>query len=373
MKQILAIGIAVIVMLGLTVPALAVDTQVEIVTDGVPPIVKCKWETPDDGDMYYPSYIDEYNQPAWEEGTQVMPNPGEVSTNPGCELIIGCKEVQYWAVVTHPVAMGMVSGVYADVYHPNVQEQANLSGEIVPPEWCGSHKYQVELLPYMASDNLAQVAAFEEANEDHLVTFNGYTAEDVVEQLLQGEAELYMGVEYLCNHQPAGVYEVVVSAAAGGSWSGPVSNPMTFVELNSFLLDFEAIDYGMVAVSYEKQVGGDEDMCTTPGKPTVWNNGNTYINLNVAQDDAGFGFRTVDGQQVWNVHWAARLGDEQEGTKVSYDPNQEPVTLPELLVMCTPTKLDFFIKVDKAPAGAGIYAGELTIGSTVVPFLPCSS
>jgi hypothetical protein len=362
MKKILVIAITLIVTLGLTVPAFAVTTQVDIVSDGVAPIVKCKWETPDDADALHEI-----------PGTQVLANAGEVINDGACELSIGTKQVQYWAVVTHPVAMGMVSGVYADIFHPEALQQVNLSGDPAGTgEWCGSFKYQVELTPYMTSDNLAQVAAFNQAMAEDLVTIaSPYTPEDIIDELMQGEAELYMGIEDIHNHQPAGDYTVDVSAASGSSWSPIVTNTLVFAELNSFILDFESVNYGQVAVGFEKQVGGDSNMCT-PNKPTVWNNGNTYINLNVAQNDAGFGQRSVGGVSVWNVHWAARLGDEQDGTKVSYDPNQAAVTLPELLVMCTPTKLDFFILVDKAPTGDGTYGGTMTIGSDIVPFIPCT-
>jgi len=214
-------------------------------------------------------------------------------------------------------------------------------------------------------------AAFEAAYEAGLVALQSpYTPEEIVEELIQGEAELYKGCEIICTHQPAGDYRVDVQAAAGSSWSNTVENILTVNQLNSFIVDFSAINYGMVAVGHEKQIGGDDDMCT-PSKATVWNNGNTYINMTVAQDDANFGQRSTSSGMVWNVHWAARLGNEETGTKISYEPNAAPATLPELLVMCTPTKLDFFILVDKAPAGDGIYSGTLTLGSTIVPFTPC--
>lgn len=368
MKKLLVIGLALVLCAAFAVPAFAatVDTDISVVSDGVAPIVKCKWETPDDADPGHACF-----------GTQTLANPGTVIDGTPCELVIGEKQVCYWAVVTHTVSMELISGVYADVYHPLAAKQLNLSGEIdLTPgldgdsEWCGSHKYQVELLPYMVDNNPAAVVAFQSAVDQNLVTFNGYDAAEIIEELVEGNAELYMGCEIIHNHQPAGDYRVDVSAASGSAWSSIVTNDLTFAELNSFLLDFTGINYGQVAVGYEKQIDGDNIFCTE-AKPTVWNNGNTYIKLNVAQNDAGFGQRSVGGQLVWNVHWAARLGNEDQGTKMMYDPNQDPVELPELLIMCTPTKLDFFILVDKAPQGDGLYEGTLTIGSTAQEWVFC--
>ncbi|MFO8011288.1 MAG: hypothetical protein R6U89_10840, partial [Dehalococcoidia bacterium] len=95
--------------------------------------------------------------------------------------------------------------------------------------------------------------------------------------------------------------------------------------------------------------------------------------LQVEQDDAGFGKRTVGGVEKWNVHWDARLGPERPDGIVYYDPFEPPATIPGVLAMCTPTKLDFSILVDKAPEGAGIYSGMMTLTSTTLPFIPCAN
>lgn len=378
MYKLIAIAVALMVCLSLVVPAFAVSTQVEVTSDGVSPIIKCKWETPDDAD---PTHMD--------PGTQTLPVSGSFDPSTG-EQTIGCKDVYYWAVATHPLGMGAISGVYADVSHPDVQKQSNITGEWVDPEWCGSFKYQVELLQWQPTNNANQVAAFQQALEQGLVTFNDdywaancYDCDgdgivdaddficDIIDQINQGEAELYRGKEQLCNHQPAGIYTVEYKAAAGSALSDVVMNTMEFTELSSFLIDFTSVNYGQVAVGVHKWAGGDSYL-NTPEKPTVWNNGNTYLSLQVEQDDAGFGQRTVGGLQKWNVHWDARLGPERPDGIVNYDPFEPPATIPGVLVMCTPTKLDFSILVDKAPDGAGTYSGMMTLTSTTLPFMPCA-
>ncbi len=378
-KTMLAIMMALLLCAAFAVPVYAVTTEVTVTADGVAPIIKCKWETPDSADTAHAT-----------AGTQVAPAAGTFNPTTG-EQTIGCVDVYYWAVVTHPLGMGAISGVYAEVFHPEAQARVNITGEPVTDVWCGSFKYQVELVEFTPANNANQIAKFQDALDDGLVTLNGtyWTADgfdcdddgdidnddficDIIDQLNQGEAELYRGIEELCNHQPAGDYSVDYQAAAGSSLSTIVNNTMTFAEMSSFLIDFTAVNYGQVAVDIHKWVGGDA-LLNTPDKPTVWNNGNTYLALSVTQDDAGFGQRSVGGVPTWNVHWDARLGPERPGGNVNYDPFVDPpADIPGILVMCTPTKLDYSILVEKAPDGAKVYSGEMTLTSTKVDFTGCT-
>lgn len=211
MKQILAIALALVMVAAFTVPALAVTTQIEIVGNGVPPIVKAKWETPD-ADPATP-------------GTQVMPIAGSTSSTAPC-TVMNDVTVFYHAIV----ASRLPVDVYADVFHPEVQKQENINGNIVPGEWCGSFKYQVTLLNAGLSND-QEVAAFMDAYNADLVTLNwgywnqsGYDCDmdgdideadficDIVEEINQGEATLYTGFAPISNHQPAGCYTVNVQA-----------------------------------------------------------------------------------------------------------------------------------------------------------------
>jgi len=354
MKKILAMVLAIVLVASFSIPAFAATTSIDVTSNGIAPIVKCKWETPD----ALPG----------TPGTQVAAVNGQVVSG---EPEIGCVEVQYWAVVTHVAGPGAISGVYADVYHPNVQQVANITGEAVGDEWCGSFKYQVIMNLYMPNDNDAQIAAFNSAMAAGLVTFgDSYTADDIIYELHQDEAELYMGTQYLCNHQPAGEYIVDVTADTDGVWATPVRNIMTFLELNAYKIDFSTINYGIVSPDTHKWVGGDQDM-GTPNKATIWNSGNTLLQMSVLQDDAGFGYSMNGATKIWNVHWDARLATaEVIGTTVNYDPGQK-VEIPGVLIMCHPTKLDFSILIDKAPRGATNYTGTLDLFSDIIPFPTC--
>lgn len=376
MKKIIAIALALVLCAAFTVPAYAIDatptpvnvgTVITVDTTGIPPIVKCKWETPD-ADPVKPL-------------TQVMPVPGTVTGCPTATLNIGKVQVCFYAVVTHPSGMGAVSGVYADVFHPLAKRMLNNTPLPGTPdsttEWCGSFKYQVQLDPYLVNENAAAVAEIQAAYDAGLITFNpDYDIDEVKYEIMQDEAELFKACEYLHNHQPAGCYTVEVSAVnTAGTWSPILINCMEWLPLNSFIADFSSVNYSPVSLNVHKWVGGDADMCT-PLKPTVWNNGNTYLDIQVAQDDAGFGMASG----VWNVHWDARMGNSDVGAIINYDPfgykgasptNADFHSLQRVLVMCTPTKLDFSILVEKNPKGNS-YSGTLWVRSVVVPFVSCT-
>lgn len=360
MKKILAIVFALVLVLAMAVPAMAsISTSVNVTANGTAPVVLCKWETPDDD--------------AATDGTQVSVPAGTVVAG---NAVPGTKQLWYWAVVTHPLGISNVTGVYADVFHPNVKQLVNIVGTQVDAQWCKSLKYQVVLSLWNRDSNETQVAALHSAVVAKLVTFKdtATTEATVTEMLNQGEAELYQGTEYVNTCQPSGIYTVNVTAASGSTYSNIVTNTFTVLKTQAFVVDFTAINYGDVAVGNKKQIGGDTNLGTAD-KATIWNNGNVYLNIKVTQNDAGFGSRSVGGTPVWNVHWDARLGPERQGEanngSVLYDPNAAPVIIPGVLVMCTPTKLDFSILVDKAPAGAGSYTGTMTLSAVEVPFIPC--
>lgn len=310
---------------GISVMAQDIDTEAEIVAGGGnPPIIKCKWETPDDGD---PENIVPF--------TQVLPSAV-------------CDEevlVNYWAVVTDPEGVDSVSRVYADVWHP--QE---------PPEY-GSFKYQLQLFRVILDDPIEDFIA---AYNKELVTFSSSCDfYEVVHELEQGLAHVYCGEALLDYCQPAGDYLVEVYAYdTGNNRSEGLTNHFTYVAVTACMFDFESIDYGSVVVSVNKWIGGDQSM-NTPRYPTVRNCGNTNARLSLSQDDMGLGMSSLG----YNVEYDARLG--ANGCHAYYDPYQE-VTLEDVLPLCSTQKLDFSIHVRKGQGGS--YCGSLTIGCVYAPF-----
>jgi hypothetical protein len=315
----------------LCVPALASDgssvtTDVQIAPQGgQPPIIKCKWETPDDGDLTHTT-----------PGTQILPPGAYQQKVPVC----------IWAIITDPQGTDTVAKAYADVYHPET-----------PPE-CGSFKYQ---LPLYKVDRAAGRAAFDEAWENGLIILNpAITYDDIIHELTQGLCDIWMGQELLDYHQPAGDYRVEVTARdVKDNWSDPLINTFLYVPVTACEFDFEAVYYGSVDICYNKWIGGDtvfED-CGTSLFPTVRNIGNTNLRVTVWQDDLGLGTTSGEG---WNVEFDARLG--AAGTDVQYMPFPDPeVVLPDILPLCNTQKLDFSIHVIKGMSGTQ-YAGEMVLG-----------
>lgn len=303
---------------------------------GNPPIVKCKWETPDDGD---PTHI--------APGTQTLPPVAFDVTKP----------IGYYAVVTDPEGVGTVSAVYADVFHPQG-----------PPE-NGSFKYQIQLFPCgTIAEGLAQ---FDQAIAEGLITFaSGFTPEDVRHQLEQGLAVVYCACGIIHYHQPAGDYRVEAYAFdRNNNQSVRLINLFTYIPVTACEFDFATVNYGSVEVCVNKWVGGDTTFALGDGLPTVRNIGNTNAQITVFQDDMSFG-KTMD---VWNVEFDIRLG--ATGQNVVYNPayaegapipNPTVSVVPDVLSLCNTQKLDFSIHVKKAPAGA--YNGTMTIGCIYAPF-----
>ena len=318
------------------VPADQRMTVVEVLSGtSSSPMVKCKWETPDDGDPDHVTLL-----------TQTLPVLG----NPdGTE---GLKTIRYWAVCTDPEGVGTVANVYADVYHP--------AGPPLFETW----KYQLELA--QVEKVAVGLPAFENAWSKGLVWWNhdlypdaDAAYADIMYELTESLAEVYMGQRELSSHQPHGDYRVDVQAVDDTNvYSDVLSNCLTFVGITAAAFDFNVVNYGTVTICTEKWIGGDWDM-TTPNKPTVRNIGNTQLRVTVHEDDMGLGMTDT----VWNVHWDARLG--VAGTDVYFDP-METVSLPEILTQCTAEKLDFSIHVEKAPAGK--YTGKMDLGTEYAPY-----
>jgi hypothetical protein len=306
-------------------------------------MIKCKWETPDDGD---PGHV--------MAGSQVLP--------PVCYQ--GTKEMHYWAIVTDPEGTGTVSTVWADVWHP--------AG---PPEF-ESFKYQLQLL--LEPDKQFALQEFEWAYNAGLVTFGydyvnqcTFTYEDVIHELEQCLADFYRGVQWMDYHQPAGAYRVEAYAYdKNNNPSEHLVNYFDYVPVTACEFDFQSVNYGSIDVCYNKWVGGN--LTFGDGIPTVRNIGNTNCRVQVAQDDMGFGKTDPD----WNVEYDARLG--AYGVHAYYlpykykgDPDPDPIpmtTLEDVLELCNTEKLDFSIHVIKADPGQ--YSGTMVLSCEFAPFGP---
>jgi hypothetical protein len=265
------------------------------------------------------------------------------------------KDVSFWAIVTDPSGVGTVRDVWVDVYHPEG-----------PPE-CGSFKFQLKL---EWVDKVDFTQAFVDAYNNGLVTFNpaydfqvpdlfDSEFDEVMHELEQCLADIYMGTYFLDYHQPWGDYRVVAYAYdTNNNRSIDLENILHYVSVTACMFDFETFNYGSVEVCTNVWRGGDLNM-ETPQYPTVRNCGNTDARITIEQDDMGLGM-TGDN---YNVEYDARLG--ANGVHAYYAPYEE-VTLEDVLPLCNTQKLDFSIHVIKGDED--IYAGQMTLGCTFADF-----
>jgi hypothetical protein len=353
-----------------------VDVTVAGGTSHSPPIIKCKWEEPDDYEM--------------EPDTQIDP----VLWNNDEGFGPGQKQVCFLTVVTDPQGIGDIrgiddlsqSGVFADVFEPE------FAGCTAWPSG-GVFKYQVrlEVLPWCdllppshpCDKTMQTVLDLQEVlqglNDAERLTLNtayfnsiGITDEadmlyDIADELVQDLALLFKGCDLLDYHQPCGLYRVeIVAYDDSNDPSEPLVNPFEYRCTAGIALDFDTINFGEVTVCVEQLIAGDATYLPGDGKPTVKNIGNVPVkivelwsDLYNCSTDVGLG-KTGD---EWNVEYDSRLGIG--GTKVVPIFPEVETELPEILGLCNEEKLEFSVHVKKAPAGC--YYGEVVISGVAEP------
>jgi len=321
------------------------------------PIIMCKWEQDttaslEDGDPEHKT-----------EGSQFLP-----------PLVYeGEKMVQYWAVVTDPEGVETIEKVDVTVYHP--------AG---PPEY-GSVKYQLAL--HKVDREAVGMPAYADAKGVGLITYGGsYSGAEIMDELGEGTAEVYMVQEVLSYCQPAGEYLVHVDACdtnnvCGGSANTNLDNSFTYVAVPAFEVDFNYVNYGDVEVCQAKWISGDaifnEPMAPAPvpNPATIRNIGNTDIMITVQQGDMGFGYSgdvgteyqgsvPPDGLSNWNVVFDARIGSDSSNG-MYYDPFVT-VMLPNTLPLCHTYQFDFSIHIVESVEGQR--TGTMNLGCVEVPF-----
>jgi len=333
MKKILFLLVVLALAISVVLPAVAsastVSTGVEVTQGGGNiPVIKCKWETPDDAD---PAHV----LPC----TQFAPSM----------VYAQYKELCIWVVVTDVEDSGNVAQVIADVYHPTG----------VPAN--GSIKFDNVQLTKVAK--FAEgIPAFDQANLENLIAYNTqFNYAEVREELLQCRAEVWKACVWVSYHEPAGDHlTTVVAIDTQGNSSVPFSNTWNYWPTAGIEIDFTSVLYPPVMISKWVNVDGDADF-TTAAKPTVRNIGNVPVFISVMQDDMGFG-KYADG--TWKVGYDARLGpavNDSDPTHIYYDPTQVK-QFPNALALCYTKKMDFSIHVKFATPGP--HYGTMTITCT---------
>ncbi|MEM3703867.1 MAG: hypothetical protein QXX79_05580 [Candidatus Bathyarchaeia archaeon] len=212
-----------------------VPTSAYVSSEHSSPIIKWKWELPDE-DPYVPC-------------TQIWPEP------------FGTKTVTTYIVATDDNGAEDIRRVFIKVFHPDGSEKYQIeavelpkTGEIIEAIWAG---YYNGCIP-------------PEVRDDMLYELEKCTAR-------AWKAEFIM--DY---HQPPGEYSVVAFAVDTAGAVGSFENTFTYYSLKYLAIDFaRGVDFGELVPGVWKRVAGDTDM-TTPNKPTVRSGGNDPLWIGVS-------------------------------------------------------------------------------------------
>jgi hypothetical protein len=313
MKSLVAILLVIVMAVMFVGPVMAADpseadTTVTVGTGGgEAPVVKAKWE--------WATPIDSENSFGDDEPTE----PGLQLAHPG--VYGGTRTVHICAVVQDYTITNM-EGVWAKVFHP-------LYNASWGPPLDGTEKWQTQLTPFgdgdlviTAQEKLDAISAISAADAACLMTYNdGFDLQDLIDEINEDTAWLWCGEGIVEYHQPFGNYKVSVTAwETGHIPSAALENFFEYEETTACEFDFTAVNYGSASVSVEKKVEGDYNWGT--GGPTMRNLGNTWLHVEVQQDDMAFGFSgsPPPAPGNWKVEFDARLGNSTENSKIVYDP-----------------------------------------------------
>ena len=397
--------------------SVAVATTIEVGTTvtqggtgGVAPIIKAKWETKSaiqfSGDAVYRSYMNDADRDdSTIAHTQINPSgvyqgyvpyticavvTDGVTNSSGNQDLAGvwANEVHYPSGIgfhPDPTIADLVDGGPITGLTP---QGVNSSGPDMTATGCYQDVYGNELeLTQLTKDdgmelfcgnrsdgtiNPANIKDYHNGNLPHFYEDLAGTTYDYNEicgiELPQEQAYVYCGTRNLYYEDPAGDYEIHVKAQNDNTKKDEETNIMTYLELQSFVVDFETagIDYGVID-NLNQWYGphGDDDM-TTVNMPTVRNLGNVRLYIGVEQDAMGFGQQS-DG--TYNVSFRGRIGHE-EADWWEYAPNVgNPAYLEDILDLSEDEKMDFQIRISQWPTDAG--CGTMTLSSQKAEFRQC--
>jgi len=263
MKKVLAILLALALVLSFTaIPVMAEVQEEEVLTSGViaggssPPVIKAKWELPDDDPV--------------KHRCQIIPPPGTWDPTTGDETE-GVNPLVVWAVVRDDEGIDDIMTVQNEVLEPDgtMKWQAKMT-EVTDPEVIEAAK--------AAAVNSTQITQAE--------------ADEIDTELSKREAKIYCYEGEIDTHQPAGMYTAIVYATdKGGETSEKVSNTFEVISILAFAIDFDLVDWGPMKPLTKDQVSGNEVMEPMPNAaglnknpPTIKNLGNDPLRLKLKFD-----------------------------------------------------------------------------------------
>ncbi len=428
MKKFIAIAIALIAVLAMTVPAMAdtVGSGVVVGGDDTPPYMIALTVTPDD---------------TAGDGVQVDPEfckPNTDGTFPPSNIFNdGWKMVKFYVEIGHVNGVENIENVAIDVNYPATfadagdeilfcDRKGTLKFEInvhkVDSSWTAEVVYPysefypgmvpadpltpktpwlVRELVYGETSDMVDVNCDHNLGNDNDKTWgdflpywgtnrvkyaDAYTAASAFDLYQLGQAIVLEIKGWFWFHQPGDHYTVSAKASTEGGATSPVLNGgnkfLYYNRVIGLYIDFDEVNYGPVEIGGTSWAMGDRFL-TTPGLPTVWNNGNASAQVLVAstkmvKDYAGNAADIHDSIYYDSAaktieHFDARLyycdGDGavvQMGT-IDYlaDAAAKVITSspnPVLLQACRPAKIEFSVEPELLESQeAGNYAGFLTV------------
>ena len=405
----IGIVLAVVLALSLALPVMAapstVPTEAEVGGGDSPPYICAKFETPDDDSS--------------TSGVQLIPEPPAPPlppTNPDAD---GWKPIKFYVILGDTNGVDDIAAVDVSVYYPEsdthtgelkFQVRAVSNGATVPV-WTASGGPAMPAAPYNWGPPAPTVRQliYDNVNDDWddgLVDIDGdcvpettvpdalaalgtqviygpnpniinnppFTMQQVIDDIKANKQIMLELVTYMWFHQDACTYKVV---AQGTDMSGSTTDPglvnyFEYVSIVSLFVDFTTINWGAINIGEMNMKYGDRDI-TTPGLPTVWNNGNDPAQLRVSGTKAFLMEGGVPSETKYIDSFDCHLDRKdpvtgaikQEGTvlftsasapKLIKDAASDPVLLPS----CQPQQIDFSIH---PPIGtkSGTYKGTITL------------
>ena len=285
------------------------------------PVVKYCWILPDEDDQ--------------KDCVQIHVNPSDWK-----------MDIYAYLVVIDPEGRDDIFQVFAQVFHPRD----------VPP-WCGSEKFKA------VEDDYIPLTTDEIVDAMDAALYSGHLEKPEYDDIIhivfeKPEAYVYkinLPMEYC---EPCGVYKVKMWAADSDCFSGDVCYALFEWKCSVIVeYDFTKLDFGKIEAGVEKVIIGDEDL-STPDYPTLKNEGNTKVHLQVKSQEMVHEeydqYKITEFDVYWMGNYFVYNTDGQSGDWTPW------CELEPSLCLCNTKQIDFSIH-PKHNLPPGTYKGHLTL------------
>jgi hypothetical protein len=391
-KKLIAIGIALIAIIAMTVPAMAaVNTSVVVLSGGTSngnaPDVAASWVMVDEdaNPMAYPYDLGDDDEDT--PGTQIYP-PLQWQT---------VKPVWYFALVDDREGDDDVISVDVDVWHP--------TGSPDPYDDNGYFKYERPMIRYAnflgaqnpwagAYEEYFADYWFDEAIEHGLLTDDNlgtnpntglqYTEAEIIDLIDQESIGFWAVVVWIDYEQPAGTYPVRIRAVDTQTNISDLNYSFYYIPVSMVDFDFSAVNFGKVMVNITQEIDGDRVFATpdgtagynaggtlypSPAQATVRNIGNVWSKILIEESNLYQGLTPLAKDPNWNVMYDVCLSDPGVGNPKQYFYPEQEVTIFRNLLLSETQKLDFSLKFMKY-GQTGTWTGTMDLGSVIAPDWP---